>query len=258
MRSLYTAATGMRAQQMRIDNIANNLSNSSTNGYKKARATFEDLVYQNVPVGSTSIINHRPAGLEMGTGVRMVATVRDFATGDLTYSGNEYDMAIGGRGFFVVQDANGNQRFTRDGRFIRNVNGELTTPAGMTLNPSIQIPEDALRVVIAEDGAVQVEYENDASVVTVGQLQLVDFQNPSGLRSVGGNLYIATPESGQQQFLDPSQGFVNIQQGFLETSNVDVAEELINMIVAQRSFELTSKVVQSSDEMLGVVAGLKR
>jgi flagellar basal-body rod protein FlgG len=258
MRSLYTAATGMRAQQMRIDNIANNLSNSSTTGYKKARAAFEDLVYQNVPVGSTTLINQRPAGLEMGTGVRMVANVRDFNTGDLTYTGNQFDLAIGGRGFFIVQDANGNQRYTRDGRFIRNVNGELVTPAGLTMNPSIQIPEDALRVVIAEDGAVQVEYENETDVVTVGQIQLVDFQNPAGLRSVGGNLYIATPESGPQQFLDPGQGFVNIQQAFLESSNVDVAEELINMIVAQRSFELTSKVVQSSDEMLGTVASLKR
>ncbi len=258
MRSLYTAATGMRAQQMRIDNIANNLSNSSTNGYKKARASFEDLVYQNVPVGGTTVINQRPAGLEMGTGVRMVATVRDFSTGDLSYSGNQYDMAIGGRGFFQVQDSNGNQRYTRDGRFIRNVNGELVTPAGLTLNPSIQIPEDALRVVISEDGTVQVEYENQTDAVTVGQIQLVDFQNPSGLRSVGGNLYIATPESGQQQFLDPNQGFVNIQQAFIESSNVDVAEELISMIVAQRSFELTSKVVQSSDEMLGTVAALKR
>ncbi len=258
MRSLFTAATGMRAQQMRIDNIANNLSNASTNGYKKTRATFEDLVYQNVPVGGTSIINQRPASLEMGTGTRMVATVRNFETGDLTYTGNEYDLAIGGRGFFVVQDANGAQKFTRDGRFIRNVNGELVTPAGLTLSPSIQIPQEASRVVISEDGNVQVEYPGDTNLVTVGQLQLVDFQNPSGLRAVGGNLYIATPESGQQQFMDPAQGFVNIQQAFIESSNVDVAEELINMIVAQRSFELTSKVVETSDQMMQTVATMKR
>ena len=258
MRSLFTAATGMTAQQMRIDNIANNLSNSSTNGYKKTRATFEDLVYQNVPVGSTSIINQRPSALEMGTGTRMVATVRNFETGDLSYTGNELDLAIGGRGFFVLQDANGLQRYTRDGRFLRNVNGELVTPAGLTLNPSIQLPPDAIRIVISEDGAVQAEFEGETELVTVGQLQLVDFQNPSGLRAVGGNLYVATPESGPQQFMDPNQGFVNIQQAFIESSNVDIAEELISMIVAQRSFELTSKVVETSDQMLQTVNSMKR
>jgi flagellar basal-body rod protein FlgG len=258
MRSLFTAATGMTAQQMRIDNIANNLSNASTNGYKKTRATFEDLVYQAVPVGSTSIINQRPAALEMGTGTRMVATVRNIETGDLSYTGNEYDLAIGGRGFFVLQDANGMQRYTRDGRFLRNVNGELVTPAGLTLNPSVQIPADATRVVIGEDGAVQVEFEGETELVTVGQIQLVDFQNPSGLRAAGGNMYVATPESGQQQFMDPNQGFVNIQQAFIESSNVDIAEELISMIVAQRSFELTSKVVETSDQMLQTVTSMKR
>jgi flagellar basal-body rod protein FlgG len=258
MRSLFTAATGMAAQQMRIDNIANNLSNASTNGYKKTRATFEDLVYQTVPVGSTSMINQRPAALEMGTGTRMVATVRDFKTGDLSYTGNEFDMAIGGRGFFVLQDANGGQRYTRDGRFVRNVNGELVTPGGLTLNPSLQVPDDANRVVIAEDGTVQVEFDGETELVTVGQIQLVDFQNPSGLRAVGGNLYIATPESGQQQFMDPNQGFVNVQQAFIESSNVDIAEELITMIVAQRSFELTSKVVETSDQMLQTVSSMKR
>ncbi len=258
MRSLYTAATGMRAQQMRIDNIANNLSNVSTTGYKKAREAFEDLIYQTVPVGSTTLLNQRPMSLEMGTGTRLVAIQRDFTTGDLTYSGNQYDIAIGGRGFFVVQDANGNQRFTRDGRFQRNVNGELVTAAGMSLSPNIQIPEDALRTVINEDGTVQVEYEDDTALVTVGQIQLVDFQNPTGLRAAGGNVYIATPESGQPQFMDPSQGFVNLQQAFLESSNVDVAEELINMIVAQRSFEMSSKVIETSDQMLQTVSSMKR
>jgi flagellar basal-body rod protein FlgG len=258
MRALYTAATGMRAQQMRIDNIANNLSNVSTTGYKKAREAFEDLVYQTVPVGSSSLINQRPAALEMGTGTRIVAVQRDFSTGDLTYSGNELDLAIGGRGFFVVQDANGNQRYTRDGRFQRNLNGEMVTAAGLTLSPSIQIPQDAARVIVNEDGSVQVEYKDDTDVVTIGQIQLVEFQNPAGLRSAGGNLFMATPESGQPMFMDTDQGMVNIQQAFLESSNVDVAEELITMIVAQRSFELTSKVVETSDQMLQTVSGMKR
>ncbi len=258
MRSLYTAATGMAAQQMRIDNIANNLSNVSTTGFKKARESFEDLVYQDLPVGSSSLQNQRPTSLQVGTGTRLVAMNRDFTKGDMTYTGNELDVAIGGRGFFVVQDQNGVQRYTRDGRFHRNFNGEIVTGGGFQLVPSVVVPEDAERVIISEDGAVQIQFKDDTELVTVGQLQLVEFLNPNGLRAMGGNLYQASPESGQPMFMDPNQGFVNLQQGFTESSNVDVAEELISMIVAQRSFELTSKVVETSDQMLSTVNGLKR
>lgn len=258
MRSLYTAATGMAAQQMRIDNIANNLSNVSTTGFKKARESFEDLVYQDMPVGSSSLQNERPTSLQVGTGTRLVAMNRDFTNGDMAYTGNELDIAIGGRGFFVIQDANGVERYTRDGRFHRNFNGEIVTGGGLQMNPSVIIPEDAERVIIAEDGAIQVQFKDETDLATVGQIQLVEFVNPNGLRAMGGNLYQATPESGQPLVMDPNEGFVNLQQGFTESSNVDVAEELISMIVAQRSFELTSKVVETSDQMLQTVNGLKR
>lgn len=258
MRALFTAATGMTAQQQRIDNIANNLSNVSTNGFKKARETFEDLVYQDLPVGSSSLQNQRPTSLQVGTGTRLVAMNRDFSTGDLAYSGGEFDLAIGGRGFFVVEDINGVQRYTRDGRFHRNFNGEMVNGAGLRMSPSIFIPEDAERVVVDEDGTVQVQFKDETDLSVVGQIQLAEFVNPTGLRSMGGNLYQATPESGQPLLMNPNEGFVNIQQGFIESSNVDVAEELINMIVAQRSFELTSKVVETSDQMLQTVNSLKR
>jgi flagellar basal-body rod protein FlgG len=258
MRALYTAASGMNAQQLRIDNIANNLANISTTGFKKSRESFEDLIYQQYPVSAPSQLNPRPAPLEVGTGVRLVATQRDFRTGDLSYTGNELDVAIGGRGFFLVTDFNGVQRFTRDGRFTRNAEGEVVNSQGMSLNPPLFVPEDTERVLIAQDGTITVERANGTQAVTVGQLQLVEFMNPTGLRSVGGNLFEQTAESGQPMFMAPNDGFVNVQQGFIESSNVDVAEELVGMIVAQRAFELTSKVVTTADEMLQTVSGLKR
>ncbi len=258
MRALYTAATGMNAQQTRIDNIANNLSNVSTTGFKKSRESFEDLVYQDMPVGSSSLINQRPTSLQVGTGTRLVAMNRDFSTGDMTYSGNELDVAIGGRGFFVIEDANGMQRYTRDGRFHRNFNGEMVTGAGLSLSPAVFIPDDAELVTIEQDGTINVQFKDETDLATIGQIQLVEFVNPAGLRSNGGNLFQATPESGQPLDMDPGDGFVNLQQAFTESSNVDVAEELINMIVAQRSFELTSKVVETSDQMLSTVNQLKR
>ena len=233
MRALFTAATGMTAQQQRIDNIANNLSNVSTNGFKKARETFEDLVYQDLPVGSSSLQNQRPTSLQVGTGTRLVAMNRDFSTGDLAYSGGEFDLAIGGRGFFVVEDINGVQRYTRDGPSTGTSTERWSTAPASDV-ALIFIPEDAERVVVDEDGTVQVQFKDETDLSVVGQIQLAEFVNPTGLRSMGGNLYQATPESGLPLLMNPNEGFVNIQQGFIESSNVDVAEELINMIVAQR------------------------
>ncbi len=258
MKALYTAATGMNAQQARIDNIANNLANVSTTGYKKSRATFEDLLYQQLPIGSASIDNQRPVHIEVGTGTRLVSVSRDFSNGDLTYTGNEFDLALGDRGFFLLEGPGGTERFTRDGHFIKNADGDLVTSAGLSLDPSINIPDDAQRVLVNADGTVQVEYEGETDLVTIGTVQLVDFVNPNGLRSVGGNLFVATPESGDPEFMDADDGFVNIQQGFTESSNVDVAEELITMIQAQRSFELSSKVIQTADEAMSLVNNLKR
>jgi len=258
MRALYTAATGMAAQQMKIDNISNNLANITTTGFKKTRESFEDLVYQNMPIGGASNDNPRPASLQVGTGVRTLGITRDFRTGDVVYTGNEFDLAIGGRGFFVLEGANGEERYTRDGHFIKNTDGELVTAAGYKLQPGIEIPEDALAVTIAEDGTVQAQYADQTDLATLGVVQLVDFVNPAGLRADGGNLYSVTPESGEAQVMEPGDGFVNIQQGFLENSNVDIAEELINMIIAQRAYESNSKVIETVDQNMNTVNQLKR
>ena len=176
----------------------------------------------------------------------------------MAYSGNELDVAIGNRGFFTFEGPGGVERYSRDGRFFRNGDGEVVNSSGLRLDPGIQIPEDANSVVINQDGTVQVTFADNTELVTVGEIQLVDFINPTGLKAVGGNMYMVTPESGEPLIMDPDDGFVNLQQGFIENSNVDVAEELINMIVAQRSFELTSKVVETADQTMQVVNNLKR
>ncbi len=258
MRALYSAATGMAAQQLKIDNISNNLANVSTTGYKKARESFEDLVYQNLPIGGVSNDTPRPVGIQIGTGVRTLAITRDFRNGDQVYTGNQFDVTIGGRGFFVLEGPNGEERYTRDGHFIKNADGELVTAAGYKMSPGIEVPEDAIAVIISEDGTVQAQYQDQVDLATLGVIQLVDFVNPAGLRAVGGNLFTVSPESGEPQILEPGDGFVNLQQGFLENSNVDIAEELINMIIAQRAFETNSKVIETEDQNLQTVNQLKR
>ena len=257
MRALYTAATGMTAQQLRIDNIANNLANVSTTGFKKGRGSFEDLLYQNEPAGAARGEGGRPSTLQVGSGARMVGMHRDFSTGSLQQTGNPFDMALGGRGFFVVEDADGNEFYTRDGRFNLNSEGDLVNTSGMMLSPGISIPQDADAVRIDSDGTISASYEGSTNEMVLGTIRVVDFTTPAGLEAVGGNLYMASPASG-----DPSEMYAEdspeITQYFLEGSNVDVAEELVDMIVAQRSFELTSKVIQSADEAMQVVTNLKR
>ena len=247
----------MNAQQLRIDNIANNLANVSTTGFKKGRGSFEDLLYQQMPVGAASANTARPSELSIGSGVRMVSMNRDFGVGNLQQTSNTYDMALGGRGFFVLEDPNGNELFTRDGRFSVSADGELVSSAGFRLSPGIQIPADADQVRIAEDGTVTATFLGETDEVTLGTIRVADFVNPAGLRALGGNVYTPTPASGLARDVYAEDG-VNIQQGFLEASNVDVAEELVNMIVAQRAFELTSKVVQAADETLQVANNIKR
>jgi flagellar basal-body rod protein FlgG len=255
MRALYTAATGMAAQQLRLDNIANNLANISTVGYKKTSATFEDLIYQDLPTGEANANALRPSSAQVGSGTRLVAMTRNFTPGQMEHSGNTYDLAIGGDGFFVVEDPDGNQRYTRDGQFQSNADGELVNAMGYALSPGIQIPSDAETVTIAQDGTVTVSYSDSTDVATLGQIELTEFANPSGLRALGGNLYSATKESGEPIPMDEG---VLIQQGYFEHSNVDVAEELLSMITAQRVFELTSKVIEAADENLQLISKLKR
>jgi len=257
MKSLYTAATGMAAQQLRIENISNNLANVSTPGFKKSREQFEDLLYQNMPTGAPGEGRTRASTLQSGSGVRVGAITKDFTSGDVIATNGDYDLAITGRGFFVVEMPDGTETFTRNGQFGVNADGELVTQAGHLVSPGIQIPRDARTIRFAEDGTILGLYDGESAPVTLGQLRVVDFMNPAGLRALGGNLYGASMESGQPVELASEDGF-RVQQGFLEASNVDVAEELVNMIVSQRAFEMTSKAVEASDQMLQTVNGLKR
>ena len=257
MRALYTAATGMNAQQLRIDNIANNLANVSTTGFKKGRGSFEDLIYQQLPSGAAAANVKRPAELSIGSGTRMVAMHRDFSPGNLQESGNAYDLAIGGRGFFVVEDPDGKEYYTRDGRFESNAEGELVNSAGFRLSPGINIPSDASQIEIATDGAVSAYFSGETSPTALGSIRVVDFANAAGLSPEGSNLYSATPASGEPADIYAEDGLY-VQQGFLESSNVDVAEELVNMIVAQRGYELASKVIQTADETFKTATAVKR
>jgi flagellar basal-body rod protein FlgG len=257
MRALYTAATGMTAQQLRIDNISNNLANVSTTGFKKGRGSFEDLLYQQMPNGAAQGGAVRPADLSVGSGVRMVSMNRDFSAGNLQQTGNVTDVALGGRGFFVLEDPDGTEFYTRDGRFNLNADGELVNNAGFRLSPGIQVPDDAVDVRIADDGTVTASFEGQIDEVTLGNIRVAGFVNPAGLKAVGGNLYLPTAASGDPNDLYAEDG-ISIKQGFLEASNVDVAEELVSMIVAQRAFELTSKVVQAADETLQTANNIKR
>jgi flagellar basal-body rod protein FlgG len=257
MKALFTAATGMTAQQLQIDTIANNLANVSTNGFKKTRVAFEDLVYQHRRTGEISQQTQRPTQLEIGSGVRVMGTQRDFSTGTLVQTGNALDLAINGRGMFVLETPDGEERYTRNGVFHVNMDGEMVNQSGLRVNPGIEIPSDALEIKIAEDGTIKAMYGGDGGEVTLGTLEVVDFGNPNGLRALGGNMFMATPESGEPIPLESADG-LDIKQGFLEGSNVDVAVELVSMIVAQRAFEMAAKVVETADETLQIVNNLKR
>jgi flagellar basal-body rod protein FlgG len=257
MKALYTAATGMAAQQKRIENISNNLANVSTVGFKKSRENFEDLLYQQMPTSGAGQGTTRASNLEVGSGVRLASMTKDFRSGDLQQTGNQMDVAIVGRGFFVVQTTDGREFYTRNGQFGTNANGELITQMGNIVSPGIDIPGDASQIRIDEDGTILAIYDDSANPTVLGTLQIADFINPAGLRSMGGNLYGLTPESGQPINIDSQDGY-RIRQGFVEGSNVDVAEELVNMITAQRAFELTSKAVESADQTMQIVNNLKR
>ena len=257
MKALFSAATGMAAQQIQIDTIANNLANVSTNGFKKTRVAFEDLVYENIRTGEASADNNRPGQLEIGSGSRVIATQRDFTPGSISQTNAELDVAIQGRGFFVVQTPDGNERYTRVGSFNVNQDSELVTQQGYPVSPGVQIPLDAAEVLIAEDGTVQVAFTDTTDTVTVGTIEVMDFTNPNGLQALGGNLFGATAESGEPIPIDSADGLI-LKQGFIEGSNVDIAEELVNMIMAQRSFEVTSKAVEAADETMQIVNQMKR
>lgn len=252
LRSLWIAKTGMESQQTNIDVISNNLANVSTNGFKRSRPVFEDLVYQTLrqPGSQASQQTQVPTGLQIGTGARPVATERIHIQGNLQQTGNAFDLAIQGNGFFQVQLPDGTLAYTRDGAFMVNSEGTLVTANGDVLQPQITIPADAVSVDIAQDGTVSVTQPGNVTT-TQGPIQLTNFINPTGLQSVGDNLYLETVASGTPNTSNPGiNGLGSLQQGFVETSNVNVVEELINMIQAQRAYEINSRSIQASDQML--------
>ncbi|HRQ58839.1 MAG TPA: flagellar basal-body rod protein FlgG [Azoarcus taiwanensis] len=254
IRSLWTARTGLDAQQTQLDVISNNLANVSTNGFKRSRAVFEDLLYQTLrqPGAQQTQQNQISSGLQIGTGVRPIATERLFAQGNLQQTGNSLDLAIQGNGFFQVERPDGTIAYTRDGSFQLDNEGNIVTASGYLLADNINIPADALSVTVGKDGTVSVLQAGEIAPIEVGAIQLATFINPGGLQAAGENLFLETASSGVANPVQPGQeGSGVINQGYVETSNVNVAEELVSMIVTQRAYEINSRVVSTSDQMLG-------
>ena len=255
--SLWIAKTGLDAQQTKMATISNNLANAGTNGFKRGRVIFEDLLYQNVrQVGAQSSQDTvLPSGLQVGTGARVVATERLYTQGNLSQTDNPLDLAIQGRGFVEVLMPDGSQGFTRDGSFQINDQGVMVTAAGYQVQPPITIPQDALSISIAPDGTVSVQQPGTPQATQVGVIQLTDFVNPSGLQARGENLFLETGASGAPLPGNPGlNGLGTLQQGFVEGSNVNVVEELVNMIETQRAYEMNSKAISTADQMLQYVS----
>ncbi|MEP7281594.1 MAG: flagellar basal-body rod protein FlgG [Rubrivivax sp.] len=259
IRSLWIAKTGMEGQQAKLDAVSNNLANVGTNGFKRAGVVFEDLMYQNLRASGTAAEDgaQLPTGLQLGLGVRAVATTRNFAQGSLMQSGNTYDLAINGGGFFQVQLPDGTTAYTRDGAFQVNADGQLVTNNGQPVQPAITIPANALSVTVGADGSVSALLPGQSTPTTLGELQLASFVNPAGLAPRGQNLFTETAASGTPSVGAPdSEGLGALQQGMVEGSNVNVVEELVTMIATQRAYELNSKAIQTSDQMLQRLAQL--
>jgi len=251
--ALWAAKTGLDAQQTEMSVISNNLANVNTTGYKEDRAVFEDLLYQNqTQVGAdTSQTTQSPSGLNIGTGVEVVSTEKEYNQGSLTQTGNTLDVAIQGQGFFQVQMPDGTLAYTRDGTFQQNAQGQLVTSSGYVVQPGITLPQGAQSVTIGTDGTVTVLLPGQSTPTQVGQLQLANFINPAGLQAIGGNLLVQSASSGSPQTGTPGvNGLGTVAQGELESSNVDVVEELVNMIQTQRAYEMNSKAISTVDQML--------
>ncbi len=253
MRSLWIAKTGMEAQQTQLDHITHNLANVSTTGFKRSHAVFEDLMYQTLRQGGAPDTEQTnlPTGLQVGLGVRPVATSRVFTQGSLQQSDNALDIAITGDGFFQIQRPDGTTAYTRDGTFKLDSTGQIVTNNGETLLPGITVPQGARQISIGSDGTVSALVAGQVAPQNLGQIQLASFINPNGLTPQGQNLYLETAASGAPQVGVPGTNALgNIKQGYVETSNVNVVEELVQMIQTQRAYELNSKAVQTSDQML--------
>jgi len=253
IRSLYIAKTGLEAQQTNLDVISNNLANVSTNGFKKSRAVFEDLLYQNVrqPGAQSSQQTNLPSGLQIGTGVRTVATERIHTQGNPQLTGNDKDVMVNGPGYFPVLMPDGTQAYTRDGSFQKDQNGQLVTSSGFVVQPAITVPANAESISVGRDGTVSVKIAGETAMTQIGALQLATFINPAGLESRGENLYVETTSSGAPNLNVPgTNGAGNLMQGYVESSNVNVVEEMVAMIQTQRAYEINSKAITTSDQML--------
>ena len=253
IRSLWIAKTGLESQQVKLDTIANNLANVSTNGFKRSRAVFQDLLYQDMrqPGAMSSVQTNLPSGLQIGSGVQPVANERLHTQGNLEQTGNSKDIAIQGEGFFAVQMPDGTSAYTRDGSFQIDQNGQLVTATGFPVEPAVTIPENALSISVATDGTVSVTQPGTAENIQVGQIQLTTFINPTGLQSIGDNLYRETTASGPRNDSIPGlNGAGLLRHKFVETSNVNVVEEMVNMIAASRSYQANVEVMNTSKTLM--------
>lgn len=261
IRSLYSAGSGMMAQQLNIDTIANNLANVNTTGFKRNRVDFQELLYQTIRAAGAQVVqgSNVPVGIQVGQGVRPVATQKMFTVGEFRPTDNPLDMVIEGDGFFQVVMPDGTIVYTRDGAFKRDGTGRIVNADGFPLEPEVVIPTEAVEISIGADGTISVLMAGEDVPQDLAQLQIARFTNPAGLTAIGRNLFRPTVASGEPIVGTPgSPGFGAITQGYLESSNVQVVEEMVNMIVAQRAYETNSKAIQASDDMLQVANNLKR
>lgn len=253
MPALWISKTGLSAQNTKLATVANNLANAATVGFKRDDAQFEDLLYQlhSQPGAASSQSTKLPSGMQVGTGVRVVSTSKQFTQGSMQVTDRPLDVAINGRGFFQVELPDGTTAYTRNGQFQMSADGEIVTSDGKVMQPSITIPADAQSITISRDGIVEARVPGQAAPQQIGQFQVADFINPAGLQAIGGNLFLETAASGTPQQGQPGNtGFGQLEQSTLEASNVDVVEEMVNMITTQRTYEMNSKVIATADQML--------
>jgi len=261
IRGLYTAASGMMAQQQNIDVISNNIANVNTYGFKQDRAEFQDLVYQslNYTAGATSDSTNNPTGIDTGLGVRVAGIQKNFLQGNLNATGNTYDMSIQGDGFFQITTPSGDTAYSRNGAFKLDNEGTIVNGQGYALEPEITIPSELIDISIAQDGTVTGQDASSGETTTLGQITLVNFINPSGLSPQGDNLYLATDVSGDPiEGIPGEEGIGTLQQGMIEGSNVQLVTEMVNLITAQRGYEANSKAINTTDSMLQTVNALKQ
>jgi flagellar basal-body rod protein FlgG len=262
IRALYSAASGMNAQQLNVDNIANNIANANTNGFKTRRAQFQDLLYQSMiqPGAAAGQQSTIPTGLQLGLGTRAASSEIIFTQGDFVQTNNPLDAVIQGNGFFQIRRASGDLAYSKAGSFHLNRDGQVVTGNGDLLEPPVTLPQDAQSVTIATDGTVSYTKPGQSSAQQAGQIQLANFANPSGLNNIGNNLFLPTDASGDPQVGAPGgqEGMGTLLQGFVEQSNVSVVQEFINLIVSQRAYEANSKVVKAADDMYQQVNNLKQ